>query len=44
MNQKTIDTLIELNKLYEAGILTKEEIEAEKEFTGQGVVISLELY
>lgn len=31
MEQKTIDKLIELNKLYEAGILTKEEIEAEKQ-------------
>ena len=30
MNQQTIDKLMEIKKLYEAGILTKEEMEAEK--------------
>lgn len=30
MNQQTIDKLMELKKLYEAGVLTKEEMEAEK--------------
>ncbi|WP_308244182.1 SHOCT domain-containing protein [uncultured Prevotella sp.] len=30
MNQQTIDKLMEIKKLYEAGVLTKEEMEAEK--------------
>lgn len=30
MNQQTIDKLMEIKKLYEAGILTKEEMETEK--------------
>lgn len=30
MNQQTINKLLELKKLYEAGVLTKEEMEAEK--------------
>lgn len=30
MNQQTIDKLMEIKKLYEAGILTKEEMKAEK--------------
>lgn len=30
MNQQTIDNLMEIKKLYEAGVLTKEEMEAEK--------------
>ena len=30
MNQQTIDKLMEINKLYEAGVLTIEEMEAEK--------------
>ena len=30
MNQQTIDKLMEIKKLYEAGILTKEEMESEK--------------
>ena len=30
MNQQTIDKLMEIKKLYDAGVLTKEEMEAEK--------------
>ena len=30
MNQQTIDKLMEIKRLYEAGVLTKEEMEAEK--------------
>lgn len=30
MEQQTIDKLMEIKKLYEAGILTKEEMETEK--------------
>ena len=30
MEKQTIDKLMEIKKLYEAGILTKEEMEAEK--------------
>lgn len=30
MELKTIEKLMELKKLYEAGVLTKEEVEAEK--------------
>lgn len=30
MEQQTIDKLMEVKKLYESGILTKEEMEAEK--------------
>lgn len=30
MEQQTIDKLMEIKKLYEAGVLTKEEMEAEK--------------
>lgn len=30
MNKQTIDKLMEIKKLYEAGVLTKEEMEAEK--------------
>ena len=30
MNQQTIDKLMEIKKLYEAGVLTKEEMESEK--------------
>ena len=31
MEQSAIDKLMELKRLYEAGILTKEELEAEKQ-------------
>ena len=30
MEQQTIEKLMEIKKLYEAGVLTKEEMEAEK--------------